>query len=76
MELTVALHHVFNTPDDRIIWDVGHQVMIFYFFNPFLQPDPDPDDVIYVSGLWAQNSDGKKVENAQYKKDVRISGFS
>ncbi|CDP02935.1 unnamed protein product [Coffea canephora] len=24
-ELTVALHHVFNTPDDKIIWDVGHQ---------------------------------------------------
>ncbi|XP_034700175.1 probable 1-deoxy-D-xylulose-5-phosphate synthase 2, chloroplastic isoform X1 [Vitis riparia] len=24
-ELTIALHHVFNTPDDRIIWDVGHQ---------------------------------------------------
>jgi 1-deoxy-D-xylulose-5-phosphate synthase len=25
IELTVALHHVFNTPDDRITWDVGHQ---------------------------------------------------
>jgi len=25
IELTVALHHVFNTPDDRVIWDVGHQ---------------------------------------------------
>ncbi|KAK7347687.1 hypothetical protein VNO80_22225 [Phaseolus coccineus] len=25
-ELTVALHHVFNTPPDRIIWDVGHQI--------------------------------------------------
>ncbi len=25
VELTVALHHVFNTPDDKIIWDVGHQ---------------------------------------------------
>src|SRR6187401_2352213 len=25
IELTVALHHVFNTPNDRIIWDVGHQ---------------------------------------------------
>jgi 1-deoxy-D-xylulose-5-phosphate synthase len=25
VELTVALHWVFNTPDDRIIWDVGHQ---------------------------------------------------
>jgi 1-deoxy-D-xylulose-5-phosphate synthase len=25
VELTVALHYVFNTPDDRVIWDVGHQ---------------------------------------------------
>lgn len=25
VELTVALHHVFNTPRDKIIWDVGHQ---------------------------------------------------
>ncbi len=24
-ELTIALHYVFNTPDDRLIWDVGHQ---------------------------------------------------
>jgi len=26
VELTVALHHVFDTPADRLIWDVGHQV--------------------------------------------------
>ena len=25
VELTVALHHVFDTPGDRLIWDVGHQ---------------------------------------------------
>ena len=25
VELTVALHHVFDTPHDRLIWDVGHQ---------------------------------------------------
>jgi 1-deoxy-D-xylulose-5-phosphate synthase len=25
VELTIALHYVFNTPDDRVIWDVGHQ---------------------------------------------------
>ncbi|MGL4395158.1 MAG: 1-deoxy-D-xylulose-5-phosphate synthase N-terminal domain-containing protein, partial [Hyphomicrobium sp.] len=25
VELTVALHYLFNTPDDRLIWDVGHQ---------------------------------------------------
>ena len=25
VELTIALHHIFNTPNDKIIWDVGHQ---------------------------------------------------
>ncbi|MEJ2163050.1 MAG: 1-deoxy-D-xylulose-5-phosphate synthase N-terminal domain-containing protein, partial [Robiginitalea sp.] len=25
VELTIALHYVFSTPEDRIIWDVGHQ---------------------------------------------------
>ena len=25
VELTVALHHVFDTPVDKIVWDVGHQ---------------------------------------------------
>ena len=25
VELTIALHYVFDTPDDRIVWDVGHQ---------------------------------------------------
>ncbi len=26
VELTAALHYVYNTPDDRLIWDVGHQI--------------------------------------------------
>ena len=25
VELTIALHAVFNTPEDRLVWDVGHQ---------------------------------------------------
>ena len=25
VELTVALHYIFNTPQDKILWDVGHQ---------------------------------------------------
>ena len=25
VELTVALHYVFNTPEDQLVWDVGHQ---------------------------------------------------
>jgi 1-deoxy-D-xylulose-5-phosphate synthase len=28
VELSIALHKVFNTPDDRLIWDVGHQAYI------------------------------------------------
>jgi len=32
VELSVALHHVFDTPDDKIIWDVGHQVELFLCF--------------------------------------------
>lgn len=28
VELTLALHYVFNTPEDKIIWDVGHQAYI------------------------------------------------
>ena len=25
IELTIALHYVYDTPDDRLVWDVGHQ---------------------------------------------------
>ena len=25
VELSIALHYIFDTPDDRIVWDVGHQ---------------------------------------------------
>ena len=25
VELTIALHYVYDTPEDRIVWDVGHQ---------------------------------------------------
>ncbi len=25
VELTIALHYVFDTPSDRLVWDVGHQ---------------------------------------------------
>lgn len=28
VELTIALHTVFNTPDDRLVWDVGHQTYV------------------------------------------------
>jgi len=28
VELSIALHYVFNTPDDRLVWDVGHQAYV------------------------------------------------
>lgn len=28
VELTVALHYLYNTPDDRLVWDVGHQAYV------------------------------------------------
>ena len=28
VEITIALHSVFNTPKDKIVWDVGHQTYI------------------------------------------------
>ena len=28
VELTVALHYVLNTPEDRLVWDVGHQAYV------------------------------------------------
>ena len=34
VELTVALHSVFNTPQDKIIWDVGHQCYVHKILTP------------------------------------------
>lgn len=39
VELTVALHYVFNAPQDKILWDVGHQVLLFPFLS-FYQKFP------------------------------------
>ena len=59
VELTVALHYVFNTPDDRIVWDVGHQAYghkiltgrrdLFHTNRKFkgLRPFPSPDESEY-----------------------------
>ena len=61
VELTVALHYVFNTPDDRIVWDVGHQAYghkiltgrrdIFHTNRKLngLKPFPSPDESPYDS---------------------------
>jgi len=57
VELTVALHYVFNTPYDRIVWDVGHQAYAHKILTGRrkafstnrklngLKPFPSPDEV-------------------------------
>ena len=32
-EITIACHYVFNTPDDRIVWDVGHQAYSHFYLR-------------------------------------------
>ncbi len=58
-ELTVALHYVYNTPEDRIVWDVGHQAYghkiltgrkdVFCTNRKLggLHPFPSPDESVY-----------------------------
>ena len=36
VELTVALHYVFNTPYDRIVWDVGHQAYFLILWKALM----------------------------------------
>ena len=40
VELTVALHHVFDTPHDRLIWDVGHQAYPHKILTGRREPHP------------------------------------
>lgn len=59
VELTVALHYIFNTPYDRIVWDVGHQAYVhkiltgrreqFFTNRKFkgIRPFPCPDESEY-----------------------------
>ena len=61
VELTVALHYVFNTPYDRIVWDVGHQAYAHKILTGRrksfstnrklngLKPFPSPDESEYDS---------------------------
>ena len=40
VELTVALHYLFDTPNDKIIWDVGHQAYPHKISHGPSRPDP------------------------------------
>lgn len=64
VELTVALHRVFNTPDDKLVWDVGHQTYPHKVLtgrrdqlhtirqqdglSPFIKPSESPYDTFSV----------------------------
>lgn len=41
----MALHYVFNTPQDRILWDVGHQVSISSSLVPQACKHIDPTNI-------------------------------
>lgn len=61
IELTVALHYVYNTPNDRLVWDVGHQAYAhkiltgrrdqFHTNRKYkgLKPFPSPEESVYDS---------------------------
>ena len=64
VELTVALHYVFNTPADRLVWDVGHQAYGHKILTGRreqfptnrklggLRPFPSPEESEYDSFIW------------------------
>ena len=85
IELTVALHYVFNTPEDRIVWDVGHQAYghkiltgrreQFYTNRKLggIRPFPTPEESKYDSFICghASNSISAALGMAVAAKDTR-----
>lgn len=51
VELTVALHYVFNSPVDKIVWDVSHQSYTHKVLTGRRQQFEDFDDTISISGF-------------------------
>ena len=86
VELTVALHYVFNTPEDRIVWDVGHQAYGHKMLTgrrerfstnrklkgikPFPSPDESPYDA-FICGH-ASNSISAALGMAVANKDRKV----
>jgi 1-deoxy-D-xylulose-5-phosphate synthase len=86
VELTVALHYVFNTPEDRIVWDVGHQAYghkiltgrreqfntnrKLHGIRPFPSPEESPYDA-FICGH-ASNSISAALGMAVANKDRKV----
>lgn len=78
VDLAVALHHVFDAPHDKILWDVGHQVSEiscsfsaptespFYILSSSLKLD-----LVATAGLPTQDPDGEEVQDAYHPADIR-----
>ena len=85
VELTVALHYVFNTPEDRIVWDVGHQAYGHKILTGRrerfctnrklhgLRPFPSPEESEYDAFICghASNSISAALGMAVAAKDIR-----
>ena len=53
VETTLALHYVFNSPHDKIVWDVSHQCYVHKMLTGRKQGFLDPDHYDEVSGFTA-----------------------
>ena len=59
VELTVALHYVYNTPDDMIVWDVGHQA----YGHKILT---GRKDIFYTNRVYKGLSGFPKISESEY----------
>ena len=90
VELTIALHYVFNTPYDRIVWDVGHQAYghkiltgrkdIFHTLRKFkgISGFPNPAESGYVGSLGLEEGTGSPCDRRdwgwRYDRRTRLRG--
>jgi 1-deoxy-D-xylulose-5-phosphate synthase len=74
VELTVALHYVFNTPEDRIVWDVGHQAYGHKILTGRREPFPSPEESEYDAFICghASNSISAALGMAVANRDRKV----
>ena len=61
VELAVALHYVFNTPDDKLVWDVGHQA--YPAQDPHRTEGPAPHDPAVRRPQRFPEADGERIRH-------------